>query len=47
MTTLTGEVFAAAPQAMARSVSLRQTVELVRTTIAVAEEQLPTLARAA
>ena len=44
VTTLTGEVFAAAPQAMARSVSLRQTVELVRTTIAVAEEQLPTLA---
>ncbi|HEU5266160.1 MAG TPA: PucR family transcriptional regulator, partial [Jatrophihabitans sp.] len=31
---LTGEVFAAAPSAMARSVSLQQTVELVRTTIA-------------
>ena len=30
VTALTGEVFAAAPQAMARSVSLRQTVELVR-----------------
>jgi PucR C-terminal helix-turn-helix domain/GGDEF-like domain len=44
MTTLTGEVFAAAPQAMARSLSLRQTVELVRTTIAVAEEHLPALA---
>jgi hypothetical protein len=41
---LTGEVFAAAPQAMARSVNLQQTVELVRTTIAVAEENLPTLA---
>jgi PucR C-terminal helix-turn-helix domain/GGDEF-like domain len=41
---LTGEVFGAAPRAMARSVSLLQTVELVRQTIAVAEEQLPTLA---
>ena len=41
---LTGEVFAAAPKAMARSVSLQQTVELVRQTIAVAEENLPTLA---
>jgi hypothetical protein len=41
---LTGEVFAAAPQAMARSVNLQQTVELVRTTIAVAEENLPTIA---
>jgi len=41
---LTGEVFAAAPQAMARSVTLQQTVELVRTAIAVAEENLPTLA---
>ncbi|MDT4939268.1 MAG: hypothetical protein QOG80_2939, partial [Pseudonocardiales bacterium] len=41
---LTGEVFAAAPKAMARSVSLQQTVELVRETIAVAEENLPTLA---
>jgi hypothetical protein len=41
---LTGEVFAAAPSAMARSVSLQQTVELVRQTIAVAEEQLPALA---
>jgi hypothetical protein len=40
---LTGEVFAAAPQAMARSVSLQQTVELVRTAIAVAEENLPGL----
>ena len=41
---LTGGVFAAAPQAMARSVSLQQTVELVRQTIAVAEEQMPLLA---
>jgi hypothetical protein len=40
---LTGEVFAAAPQAMARSVTLQQTVELVRTAIAVAEEHLPAL----
>lgn len=41
---LTGEVFAAAPRAMARSVTLQQTVELVRTAIAVAEEHLPVLA---
>lgn len=41
---LTGEVFAAAPRAMARSVSLQQTVELVQETIAVAEENLPLLA---
>ncbi len=41
---LTGEVFAAAPQAMARSVTLQQTVELVRTAIAVAEDNLPMLA---
>ncbi|MDP9092486.1 MAG: helix-turn-helix domain-containing protein [Actinomycetota bacterium] len=41
---LTGEVFAAAPQAMARSVTLQQTVELVRQTIAVAEQNLPLLA---
>ena len=40
---LTGGVFAAAPQAMARSVTLQQTVELVRTAIAVAEENLPGL----
>ncbi len=44
---LTGEVFAAAPRAMARSVSLQQTVELVRQTIAVAEEQVPPLAEPA
>jgi len=41
---LTGEVFAAAPQAMARSVNLQQTVELVRTAIAVTEDNLPGLA---
>jgi hypothetical protein len=41
---LTGEVFAAAPRTMARSVSLQRTVELVRQTIAVAEEQVPLLA---
>jgi hypothetical protein len=41
---LTGEVFAAAPRAMARSVTLQQTVEPVRTAIVVAEENLPLLA---
>src|SRR5690242_8161405 len=41
---LTGEVFAAAPSAMARVMSLLQTVELVRETITVAERQLPALA---
>jgi len=41
---LTGEVFAAAPKAMARLVTLQQTVELVRQTIEVAEENLPALA---
>lgn len=41
---LTGEVFGAAPAAMARSVSLQRTVELVRTSIAVAEENVPLLA---
>lgn len=41
---LTGGVFAAAPQAMARSVTLAQTVELIRQTIEVAEQHLPTLA---
>lgn len=41
---LTGEVFASAPRAMARSVTLQQTVELVRQTIAVAEQNLPVLA---
>ncbi|MCW2495734.1 helix-turn-helix domain-containing protein [Jatrophihabitans sp.] len=41
---LTGEVFAAAPRAMARSVTLAQTVDLVRQAIAVAEDHLPQLA---
>jgi PucR C-terminal helix-turn-helix domain/GGDEF-like domain len=41
---LTGDVFAAAPRTMARSVSLPRTVELVRETIAVAEQNLPVLA---
>lgn len=41
---LSGGVFSAAPTAMARSVTLQQTVELVRTAIAVAEANLPTLA---
>jgi hypothetical protein len=41
---LTGEVFGTAPRAMARTVSLQHTVELVRETIAVAEEQVPLLA---
>ena len=40
---MTGEVFASAPRAMARSVTLQQTVELVRLTIAVAEDNLPAL----
>jgi PucR C-terminal helix-turn-helix domain/GGDEF-like domain len=44
---LTGEVFATAPQTMARSVTLQQTVELVRTAIAVAEDNLPLLAGSA
>ncbi len=43
---LTGEVFATAPQAMARSVTLQQTVELVRQAIEVAEQNLPLLAGA-
>jgi hypothetical protein len=41
---MTGDVFATAPQAMARSVTLQQTVELVRQAMFVAEEQLPGLA---
>jgi PucR C-terminal helix-turn-helix domain/GGDEF-like domain len=44
---VTGDVFATAPQAMARAVTLQQTVELIRETIDVAEQQLPTLAEAA
>jgi hypothetical protein len=41
---LTGEVFGTAPRELARRVSLQQTVELVRTTIAVVEEHVPGLA---
>ena len=40
---LTGEAFRAAPPELARAVSLKQTVELVRTAIDVFEEWLPTL----
>jgi hypothetical protein len=41
---LTGEVFGTAPRELARRVSLQQTVELVRQTIAVVEESVPSLA---
>jgi hypothetical protein len=41
---LTNNVFAAAPRTMARSVTLQQTVELIRQTINVVEEQVPPLA---
>ncbi|HEX8767818.1 MAG TPA: helix-turn-helix domain-containing protein [Jatrophihabitans sp.] len=41
---LTGEVFGTAPRELARRVSLQQTVELVRQTIAVVEEAVPSLA---
>ena len=41
---LTGEVFGTAPRELARRVSLQQTVELVRQTIAVVEESVPDLA---
>jgi hypothetical protein len=41
---MTGDVFATAPQAMARSVTLQQTVELIRETINVAEHNVPSLA---
>jgi hypothetical protein len=41
---LTGEVFGTAPRELARRVSLQQTVELVRQTIAVVEEHVPRLA---
>lgn len=40
------EVFAAAPQALARSISLQQTVALIKVTIDVVEEQVPHLAAA-
>lgn len=38
------EVFAAAPRALARSISLQQTVALIKVTIMVVEEQVPHLA---
>ncbi|TDC39610.1 PucR family transcriptional regulator [Micromonospora sp. 15K316] len=38
------EVFAAAPQALARSITLQQTVALIKVTIDVVEEQVPHLA---
>src|SRR3954470_18696885 len=38
-----GEVFDAAPRALARSINLQQTVQLIRITIEVAEEQVPHL----
>ncbi|MEV4760790.1 helix-turn-helix domain-containing protein [Micromonospora sp. NPDC049559] len=38
------EVFAAAPRALARSISLQQTVALIKVTIDVVEEQVPDLA---
>jgi hypothetical protein len=41
---LTGEVFGIAPRELARRLSLQRTVELVRLTIAVVEEQMPQLA---
>jgi len=41
---LTGPVFGAAPRELARSVSLKQTVDLVRATIDVVEERAHTLA---
>jgi DNA-binding PucR family transcriptional regulator len=41
---LTAEAFRAAPRELARVVSLRQTVDLVRTAIDVFEQRLPTLA---
>jgi PucR C-terminal helix-turn-helix domain/GGDEF-like domain len=38
------EIFDAAPRALARSISLQQTVALIKVTIDVVEEQVPTLA---
>jgi hypothetical protein len=38
------DVFEAAPRALARSINLQQTVQLIKTTIEVAEEQMPRLA---
>src|SRR5438045_9075146 len=40
------EFFDAAPRALARSINLGQTVQLIRVTIEVVEEQLPHLAAA-
>ncbi len=40
---LVTDVFGSAPPALARVVTLQQTVEMVRTTITVAEQELPTL----
>jgi hypothetical protein len=41
---ISDEFFDAAPRALARSINLRQTVQLIRVTIEVVEEQVPTLA---
>ncbi|MFD1325823.1 PucR family transcriptional regulator, partial [Micromonospora sonneratiae] len=41
---LSDDVFAAAPRALARSISLQQTVALIKVTIDVVEEQVPDLA---
>ena len=41
---LTGDVFGAAPLELTRSVTLRQTVEMVRVMIAVVEDRVPALA---
>jgi hypothetical protein len=43
---ISDEVFAAAPRALARSITLTQTVALIKVTIDVAEAQVPTLAAA-
>jgi hypothetical protein len=41
---LSDEIFDAAPRALARSISLQQTVQLIKVTIEVVEEQVPRLA---
>ncbi|MEH1130698.1 PucR family transcriptional regulator, partial [Micromonospora sp. CPCC 206061] len=41
---ISDEIFEAAPRALARSISLQQTVALIKVTIDVAEEQVPHLA---
>lgn len=43
--TPTAEVFAGAPRELARAVSLKQTVQLIRIAVGVVEEQVPKLAR--